>query len=212
MAHLVDEKVLRKSGQTKEVNPSIVESASTEVGGRLHQHTIEDVERSLQVLAYNGSNYSRSSIQLKKEFNIDVHSNTLRRWAITEFPRKYANIQKDLDQVISEKLSGQLTDVAMKATEMQNDLLDDLNEKKGALEAKEIAPALRNVSQAAQPAIEKAQLLRGKPTARSEAKDADNLVSKLIALGIVKNPESLDIEDAEVIDPEESDDESPLDQ
>ncbi len=212
MAHLVNENVLRKSGQSKEDNPSSIVPALTETGSQLREHTLEDVVLSLQVLAYNGSNYSRTSTTLEKEYNISVHTNTLKRWANTYYPRKYAEIQKDLDKDISEKLSGRLTDVAMKATELQDELLDDLNTKKDQLEAKEIGPAIRNIAQAAQPAIEKAQLLRGKPTARTEAKDADDLVAKLVSLGVVRNAEALDIEDAEVIDPEVEENDSDLDQ
>lgn len=206
MPHLADEKALRKPGQKKKDNPVSIEQASTETGGQLREHTLEDVELSLRVLAYNGSNYSRSSIQLKDEFGIDVHSQTLRRWANTHFPRKYALIQKDLDKEIGDKLSGRLTDVALKGTELQDELLDDLNEQKGELEPREIAIALRNVSQAVVPAIEKSQLLRGKPERRTEVKDSDQLIAKLVQLGVVKNPEALDIEDAIVVDSTESGD------
>lgn len=198
MAHLAGEDRLRKRGLKKSVGPILNPGATTELGTSLKTHTMEDVGLGLRVLAYNGSNYSRSSALLQSEYDVKVHAATLRKWATVSFAQRYAEIQKELDTDISNKLSGRLTDAAVLATETQIEIINELADNITDLEPNELAPAARNLSQVSTPAIEKAQLLRGKPTDRTETRDASKLMAKLVEMGLVKNPGNLNLQEEEI--------------
>lgn len=190
---------------TEKPLPSLKANAQTEVGTTLRDFTIEDVELALRVLAYHGTSYSKVSAILEKEYSLAVHSSTLKRWASVQFANKYAEIQQQLDTEISNKLSGELTDIAIQATDLQKEVINNLSQNLSDLETKDLAHTAKNLSSVINPAIEKTQLLRGKPTQRTESKDAEKIIAKLAEMGLVKNPENLEIEidDAEVVEEED---------
>jgi len=182
--------------------PSLKANAQTEVGTTLRDFSIEDVELALRMLAYHGTSYSKVSTILDKEYQLSVHSNTLKRWATVQFANKYAAIQQELDTQISNKLSGELTDIALQATDLQKEVINTLSHNLSDLDTKDLSVTAKNLSSVINPAIEKTQLLRGKPTQRTESKDAEKIIAKLAEMGLVKNPEKLDIEitDAEIVE------------
>jgi len=202
MAHRTNENILNGLGRPPKDKPELAKYAQTEVGTSLRNFTIEDVELALRILAYNGTSYTTTSRILEEDYSISVHTSTLKRWATSHFANRYVAIQQSLDQEISQKLSGELTDVAIRASDVQKQVIDKLNQNLNDLETKDLSATAKNLSQVINPAIEKTQLLRGKPTERTESKDAEKIIAKLAEMGLVKNAQSLDIDidDAEVIE------------
>lgn len=179
---------------------SLNQLAQTEVGTRLRNFTIEDVELALRVLAYNGTAYTTASKILEEDHQLSVHTSTLKRWVTSHFANKYAQIQEALDQEISQKLSGELGDVALQAVSVQKKVIETLSSNIHDLETKDLSSTAKNLSSVINPAIEKTQLLRGKPTQRTETKDAEKIIAKLAEMGLVKNPETLELEAEEIED------------
>lgn len=190
----------------KSNKPALNDLAQTEVGTRLRDFTIEDVELALRILAYNGTSYTTASKILDEDYQLSVHTSTLKRWVTSHFANKYAQIQEALDQEISQKLSGKLGDVALQAVGVQKKVIEELSSNIHDLETKDLSVTAKNLSSVINPAIEKTQLLRGKPTQRTETKDAEKIITKLAEMGLVKNPETLELDAEEIVDAEVEED------
>jgi hypothetical protein len=139
-------------------------------------YTLSDVEMALGTLALNGSNYSRTSSELKEQYNLQVHPQTLKGWALQSFPRKYAEIQHQIQDHIGEDLASKLSDNAMGAVIVQSDTIERLSKHVDDLDVKDLANVARNLAQTTSLNTEKARLLRDQPTKIVEHKDPEEII------------------------------------
>jgi hypothetical protein len=181
------------------------ERGMTEQGTQLKKFTVQDVETVLNVLAMNGGNYSRTSEQVGKEYGIEIHPVTLKKWATTQFPSKYAVIQRTLADKINDVVAGRIGDLALTGTEVQHRLLQQLAERideEPNVPIKELAPAVRNIAQATQTNIQQRQLLEGKPTGITELRNIEETVRELEQNEILVDAEVVEEEDVDENDGE----------
>ncbi len=190
MAHLVSEEVFSPGFYGR--------SPSTEAGGKLTDHTIEDVEFALRLYAYNGGNASSTAATLETTYGIKVHPATIRNWSERLFPQRFVQIQKELQTEITDRVAGKIADVAHQQVDLQakwtehlaDQPLDDITPDK-------LASGLRSIAQATSSNIEKAQLLRDQPTAIVKH-TPDDALKFLKDLGIFVEGEA--VEEADVVE------------
>jgi hypothetical protein len=196
MVHIVDSSEV----EVRDPTSSLPEKGMTEQGTVLKKFTVEDVDTVLNVLAMNGGNYSRTSEQVGKEYGIEVHPVTLKKWVTVQFPSKYAVIQRELSDKINDVVTGRIGDLALSGTEIQHSLLEQLAERidqEPNVPIKELAPAVRNIAQATQVNIQQRQLLEGKPTGITELRNIEETVKELEQNEILVDAEVVEEEDAE---------------
>lgn len=196
MAEIIDQPEWR-NGHGPARESSQYTRAVTELGGT-SSYSPETVEDSLRLLALNGGNCSKTSIQLEEFFNIKVHQVTLGKWKNRSFTRRYHEIQEDLSGEVEKGVVFKLGDIALQSAELQEKIIqkiDDEIDNAPDLSLKDLSPALRNVSQAAQISIQQKQLLEDKPTQIIEARTIEQTIKELEQDDLLIEGESTDITD-----------------
>lgn len=165
-------------------NPNVpdVVKATTELGTQLRDFTIEQVEIALRTLALLNGNYSATSRLLDEEFDIEVHTQTVKKWANEQFPAKYAFIQTNLHKDISTRVIAKLNDVAVKGVQAQDRLLDLLHEQLDSnpdITLRELAPSIRGLAQSTESNLKQKALLEGSPTEHLKVEGIDEVVAFL---------------------------------
>jgi hypothetical protein len=190
MAHLVTKEVLTPGFEGRPVK--------TEKGGELKGHTLEDVEFALRLLAYNNSRFSATSTQLEADYNIQIHSSTLKHWVSSLFTQRYVEIQHELSEQINKKLSAHSIELADKAAEAQELALEKAIEKIDGISADKLPAAVSAFAKAASENTELSQLLNDRPTQIIKHQSPDEAIKLLRELGLV--PEETKVIEAEVVE------------
>lgn len=200
MAHEVDKELvfqtIRDTRGRKE--PSMYpESASTENGGSLKGgYTIQDVEKALHCLAWNGGNANATSIQLSEEFKLNVTAQTLRNWQKSLFPRRYVEIQRQLRGEINHKTAALFMENAQRSGQVREEMISRLADEHQELPVKELPNAIKALAVTSDVDVKGAALLRGEPTEIVQDRTPEEIVRKLQSLNVLPEDEV----DAEIVE------------
>ena len=183
MAHLISEDIFGNIGFE---NKPVVTEKLTEI----YDFTREDVGFILHLLAYNNTRYEKTAAQLEADYGLKVHPNTLRNWVSSLFVQEYVKVQHELEQQLSDKLSAQTVDIAAKAIEATDKVLDQGIEKIGDLKPHEISAAAKNYADVAQKNVQVSQLMKDQPTSIIKHQTPDDALQVLKELGLLRENES----------------------
>ena len=167
---------------------------------------LELIERILYEVAAQGGNCTaakRTFDELNEhraeqgEDKIDLPSvRTIRHWITGPFRNRYHEIVSDSARQLEELVAAQGVSLAISIGTAEEDALKQTLAGLANANGVEASQILRNLSQAKGTAIDKAQLLRGRPTQISGTDDTlEALARELQKLGIVEVVEGTAVED-----------------
>lgn len=166
--------------------------------GATTRYTEAHVDLALRLLALNGGKV-KPTVQMLEEEGVPVAYATLRSWRHHVFPRRYWQIRHELGKDISEEVAGRSLERALQADEAAQQYIETAVEKLPAVPPAHLAKSALALTQAASTSIEKAQLLRERPTEIVETRSVPELFADLERLGVLKD-QSIE---AEVVEEED---------
>ena len=183
--------------------------AITERGTKLDKFTEDEVELSLRLLALAGGDVKQTVGALADE-GIIVQHNQLRYWRDIAFPIKYGELRATLANDIGEDIAGRALERALQADEAERLYLDAAVEKLEEVSPDRLANSVLSLARAKGENVEKAQLLRNRPTEIREVRDTAEILDVLAREGVlVRDPrlsaidgEGIELEDEEKPDAE----------
>jgi hypothetical protein len=177
---------------------------------RGEKYTDEEVERGLREIALHSGNTARAARALQSR-GITVSRSALELWKNRQHPARYAQIVEEVLPEVYGKLARESEELAQRYAEAEAETLERFREQLPDLKPSDVSTAIRNFAVSRGISIDKAQLLRGRPTAIVETRDLAQLARDLAE----RRPDvftfegsytpNSDIVDAEVIDDEPND-------
>lgn len=173
----------------------------SENGGNVNR-TPEEVDMCLKVLILNGGDCKNTAIQLKEEGmkveGMKVDRNALRKWRDTMFPRRYAQLRRELGRDVSEEIAGRALERALELDKAEQAYIEEAQKKLGEVAPNHLARSAYALANAKGQNVDRAQLLRNQPTSIVRV-DIDDAVKTLERLNVV---ESIDGEAEEIVEAE----------
>ena len=135
----------------------------------------------LTVLAMHGGNGKNASAHLKEHHDIQVSERSLYRYAHCD---RYHTVRAEILPQINEQVAQQAENAALIAHQKELELYSQLDPEQ--LEQKDIPKAIKFLTDSKATNIDKARLLRDKPTQIVKHQDADEILRKLAGTGVVQ--------------------------
>lgn len=173
--------------------------AVTERGTKLDKFTEDDIELSLRLLALAGGDVGQTVGTLADE-GIIVQHNQLRYWRDVAFPLKYGEIRALHANDIGEDIAGRALERALQADEAERVYLEAAVEKLDEVPAERLAPNALALAKAKGENVEKAQLLRNRPTEIREVRDTAEILDVLAREGVLVRDPRLSAIDGEGVE------------
>jgi hypothetical protein len=171
---------------TEELVPTDASApAVTESGRTIHEHSEKDVTDALNFLVLTAS--PRRAANLMRDLGHPVSERALKNWRDHSFRTRYYNIRRELAQEIGEELAGKAFERALQADEVQATMIERLGSEVAEIDAKDLPKGIQALANAKSSDIEKAQLLRDKPTSIEEKRSVTELFAELKSLNVVVN-------------------------
>jgi hypothetical protein len=164
--------------------PSGSKHAMTERGSKLDRFTEDDVNAGLKTLILHGGNV-KQTVEALGEEGVLVKNAELRYWRDVAFPTRYYALRKELSAEVGEEVAGRAMEKAIVADDAESLFIEKAVEKADDISPDRLTAAARDMSQVKAQNIEKAQLLRNKPTQIQETRDTAELLNVLRKLGIL---------------------------
>jgi hypothetical protein len=142
------------------------------------RYTQEDIDYALTVVALCAGRTQYASDALAQEGK-NIPQGTLDNWK-HHTDGRYARIQEAAQDQIAQKIAAGAEAVALRAQEIETELLEELAKKKGELRASEVAGAVRNITTTKSLNVEKiVNPLRGRASTITEHRDANEILRSL---------------------------------
>lgn len=150
--------------------------AKDENGTQLKSYSQEEIELGLRATALCGGIAEHAAEMLKSE-GIVISPSVMRSWVVQRFPRRYAEIQAEIQDDIAARVAAQSMDIAQRAAQLESDVVARLEDPEvmDKIAPRDLARTLHSLSQSKGVNIEKAALLRGQPTEIHEIRNKDLL-------------------------------------
>lgn len=157
-------------------------------------YTEAEIERGLSVLALCAGHGKRAEEMLREDGH-PIPASTLLTWTRTK-PERYAKAQRRVYHQLQSRMAGELERLSARAISIEDKLLDRIERETEEIPARDLAGALRNVATAQGISTDKFRLLRDQPAAVVEHRNADEILNKwraagLIVEGTVEEPSAL---------------------
>jgi hypothetical protein len=143
-------------------------------------YTDEEIERGLDAVAICSGNTRRAAALLKRQ-GLPIPRSTLRSWAAELHAYRYQQIHHERLPAIYERIAERSEALAEDAADLEDQLLRQVKANAKGLRADQAAGALRNVSVAKAVNIDKASVIRGRPTEITAHADVSELLKGLTA-------------------------------
>ncbi len=166
-------------------------------GGKTISRPPEEIDMCLRVLILNGGDCKNTAIQLKEE-GIKVDRNALKSWRDKSFPRRYAQLRRELGRDVSEEIAGRALERALELDRAEQAYIEEAQKRLGEVEPNHLARSAYALANAKGQNVDRAQLLRNQPTSIVRV-DIDDAVKTLERLKVAKD---IDGEDEEIVDAE----------
>lgn len=172
---------------------------------RASRYTEDEIERALIAVAVCAGNTHRAHRELAKR-GYKIPRPTLDVWATRLHAERYQRIATEVVPKIHERIAIEAEDLAQAYADIERTALERLSKTLDELEPKDVATAIRNLATSRGISIDKAALLRGRPTQIIEHRDPADIARELHQL----RPDVFDYMDAdaeEITDAETVDEE-----
>ena len=174
--------------------PAPVQMAVTERGQRIG-YTEQEVAHAMRLLVLNGGRPKQAAEQLVAQ-GVNVTSDQIRKWRDRSFKRLYWQVRRELARDVGEEIAGRAFERAIEADEAERRYIEEAVERVDEVPPTHLAKNALALAQAKAANIEKAQLLRDRPTEIKETRSVGDLIATLERLKVVKpgGSGSLDVE------------------
>jgi hypothetical protein len=135
----------------------------------------------LKLLVLSGNSLTATIKQLQ-DADIDVSKDTLRHWRDSSFRERYAETRTEMADRVGKELAGRSMERALQADEVQSRMIAELSEKVGEIPAKDLPRGIQALAQAKGSDVDKAQLLRDRPTEIKEHRSVQELMGVLVSV------------------------------
>jgi hypothetical protein len=170
----------------------------SEAGGNVNRPP-EEVDMCLKVLILNGGDCKNTAIQLKEE-GIKVDRGALAKWRDRMFPRRYAQLRRELGRDVSEEIAGRALERALELDKAEQAYIEEAQKRLGEVEPNHLARSAYALANAKGQNVDRAQLLRNQPTSIVRV-DLDDAVKTLERLKVVESIDG-EAEDEEIVEAE----------
>ena len=169
-------------------------------GGATVSRSPEEIDMCLKVLILNGGDCKNTAIQLKEE-GVKVDRNSLKSWRDKSFPRRYAQLRRELGRDVSEEIAGRALERALELDKAEQAYIEEAQNRLGEVEPNHLARSAYALANAKGQNVDRAQLLRNQPTSIVRV-DIDDAVKTLERLNVAESieGEAEEIVDAEVLE------------
>lgn len=155
----------------------------SELGGKgsgaVSQYKTEEVDYALAVLVLHAGRPKAASMALQAEGR-DISPSLLSSWK--QHPDgRYDRVATQVMPRLDAKTANQLGEVVIKATSLESEMIDHLQDTYKTLDTKDVASALRNVSTTKGINADKLNVLTGRPTQIVETRDATQILKSLMS-------------------------------
>lgn len=147
------------------------------------KYSAEEIERGLVLLALESGNVTRTRKLLKQEWGKAPDANTIARW-LERYRDHYAEIRQKVAPELKLRMAEVHADLAARLADLENRTIDELEQEIADLSPKDKANLLRNAAVSSGIHIDKAQILRGDPSAIVERRELPEIVRALAAKGV----------------------------
>lgn len=144
----------------------------------------EEIDRGLMELCIHGD--AKGAAQALKRDGITIAERTLQDWRHSRAER-LAEIEQQVVAPTRERLARLSEQRAIQQDEVERVLTEQLLRLRHALKPGELAGAVRNISTAKAINVDKSSLLRGMPTEIRETRNADEILKRWQAAGLITN-------------------------
>lgn len=145
-----------------------------------------DIEMGLRLMALNGGSPTKAHRQMVSAGR-PVPISTLKDWRENAHSVRYAETLSELRAEIGETVASEATEIAGLATQVEKELITNLQNQLHDLEARELANAALKMAQAKEINVRTARVLRDQPTSITEVRDPNDIIAELTHLGLVAN-------------------------
>jgi hypothetical protein len=158
--------------------------AVTERGTQLQNFTEADVELSLRLLVLSGGSVKKTVEALAEE-GVLIEHDKLRYFRDVAFPSRYNELRRELSNDIGEELAGRALERAMALDDAEGVYVEKAVDKIDEVSPDRLAAAALSLAKAKGENIEKAQLLRNRPTEIRETRDTAEILDLLKREGVL---------------------------
>ena len=155
------------------------------------RYSEEEIERGLNEVALCAGNTHRAHRQLEDR-GLQIPRPTLEKWTSRQHVERYERIREQVLPRIHAKLAAESEDLARAYAEAEHATLERFREELPNLRAHEAAGAVRNLATSRGISTDKANLLRNRPTAVVEHRQAEDIIRRLQAVGVLEEDELIE--------------------
>lgn len=156
--------------------------------GVSNKFTDAEIETSLAVLAGVSGNIAQATQVLHDRHGITINPSTLRVWR-SERAERFEEIREEVRPTLEKRLVSNLLDIATIASDAERAALLLSHRRLLAGIEDDPARAAANLSRVVQSSTDKMLALQGRPTQIRESRGVGEILSGLVAMGILQPPE-----------------------
>lgn len=175
--------------------------------GTSNKFTDDEIETCLAVMAGTSGNIFQSVQILHERHEIDINPGTLREWR-TSRAKRYDEIREEVRPMLEKRLVGNLLDIATIASDAERAAVNLAHRRLLAGLEDDPSRAAANLSRVVQSSTDKMLALQGRPTQIRETRGVGEILSGLVAMGILQPPEEPKAIDATAEEDDEGEDEA----
>jgi hypothetical protein len=166
-----------------------------------HRYTDEQIDTCLAMLVLCGGNTREAVTQLRAQGVAAPHHGKLHNWARHLHVERYEDLRRQHAEAIEGAIANDMREATREAVEASRLAVGRARELLEQNRDTEPAKTAFHLTRVAQINTDKMLTLTGRASRISETRDAEEIARKLIAMGVLKAPESPpEISEASVVD------------
>ena len=150
----------------------------SELERRRSRYSEAEIELGLRSLAIVSGNARKASALLRRQ-DVEIPRTTLQLWASDLYAERYAQIKRELMPAIYDRIAERSENVVEDLADLEDQLVDQLRRQAPELAPRDTAGALRNVAVSKAVNIDKASVIRGRPTEITAHADVTDILKSL---------------------------------
>jgi hypothetical protein len=146
--------------------------------GRVSRYSDAQIELGLRALAIASGNARKATALLAKQ-GVSIPRTTLQMWANQLYVERYRQIKREVMPAIYDRIAERSEQIADDLADLEGQLAEQMRRQAPELSPRDTAGALRNVSVAKAVNIDKATVIRGRPTEITAHVDVTEVLKNL---------------------------------
>jgi hypothetical protein len=149
------------------------------------KYSEEDVERVLGYLAVNRGNAVKTREKLAEDGHPAPSKDTIYKWR-DEHPRRYERLRTEAMDRVYAAMAGEMEELFAEEVQLERELVARMRSEAPNLKPGEVSGALRNVGVTKALNVDKANIIRGRPSQITEKRTYVEVIDKLQQFGLIE--------------------------